>query len=330
MPVRRTIDLDKMIPNASDVINQAFDNDVTKLYPEKDVIEKIPIDNLKDNPNNHFHKIDGEKWEEFLGSVKQVGIQVPLLVRPKDGSYEIIAGHNRKRAAQEVGIESLPCIVTDVDDVEASVLVAVTNSQRENTTELEWGWAYRTTYEALKKSVGRPLINKLSHDGTINHDENKLSHSGTIKRTDDIVAEKYGIGRNTVQRKIRLTYLTKQLYDYCKQKKLKQEIMIELSYLREMTQTQLMISLLEKDINIDLEFAKKLREKDDGDISIDEVMELCREVSKENTKPIKKKDEKYSVPEDAFPDGFDTKDKKQASQYVIKALRYIKENSIKL
>ena len=176
------------------------------LYPKKDMVENIEVEKLLDNPNNRFHKIEGEKWEEFLGSIKEHGIQVPLIVRPVGTNYEIIAGHNRKRGAIESGIVKVPCLVKDIDDVEASVLVAITNSQRENTTEIEWGWAYRNTYELLKRPSGERTDLTCPHEGNRLENETDLTcpHEGNRlekgKKTVDIVAEKYGVGKNTVHR----------------------------------------------------------------------------------------------------------------------------------
>lgn len=136
MPARIPINFDEIIESQK-VKSQEIMEEATSLYPKKDMVENIEVEKLLDNPNNRFHKIEGEKWEEFLGSIKEHGIQVPLIVRPVGTNYEIIAGHNRKRGAIESGIVKVPCLVKDIDDVEASVLVAITNSQRENTTEIE-------------------------------------------------------------------------------------------------------------------------------------------------------------------------------------------------
>ena len=87
---------------------------IQKFLEGKQVVQNIALDLLDDNPNNHFHKIEGDKWEEFLGSVKEYGVVNPIIVRPKDGRYEILAGHNRKRAAVEAGLNEIPCIIKDI------------------------------------------------------------------------------------------------------------------------------------------------------------------------------------------------------------------------
>lgn len=177
-------------------------------------IVDVEVKRLKDNPNNKFHKIDGEKWEVFVASIKEYGIMQPIIVRPvgrenRLDTLEIIAGHNRVRAAKEIGLDRVPAIISDVDDVDASVIIGITNNQRENTTDLEWGWAYRNTYETIKKPSGErtDLTYPLSGDRSI-----RLT-------TEQLVAKKYGVGKNTIYRKMRLTYLEQQLLQLYESKK---------------------------------------------------------------------------------------------------------------
>lgn len=324
---------------------QSFENDEiiesvvnpTMLYPEdKKTIEELPSSILFENMNNHFHKIAGEKWDEFVASVKEMGVQVPLIVRKKDNGYEIIAGHNRKRAAEEVGLKTLPCIIVDVDDVDASVLMAITNNQRENTTELEWGWAYRTTYETLVRSVGKPKINKEKESSEEKNpngfSENPLGEESlNVGRTSEIVAQKYGVATSTIKRKIRLTHLFEPLYDYCKKNKVKQDVMIELSYVDEKLQKNVLAVIEERKVPITMEIAKELKGK--KEIGIDELDEYIKTfINKESEKADEKKKKviKYAVPEELFPGDINPGDKRSAGKYVIKALTYIKEKGIRI
>lgn len=201
--------------------NRSFE-DITDLYggaekraeeAAKNAVTEIEIDLLKESSMNHFRAISGEEWDEFVASIRSHGILTPITVRPaQGGKYEILAGHNRVRGAKAAGLEIIPAIVRDVDDVEASIIIADTNLQREEVTDLEKGWAYRNIFEAIARS-GQGKRNDIpsSHDGTEVRKE-PSSHDGTEvlkgvdgKRSDEIIAEKYGIGRNTVNRKIRLT-----------------------------------------------------------------------------------------------------------------------------
>lgn len=341
MPARIPINFDEIIESQK-VKSQEIMEEATSLYPKKDMVENIEVEKLLDNPNNRFHKIEGEKWEEFLGSIKEHGIQVPLIVRPVGTNYEIIAGHNRKRGAIESGIVKVPCLVKDIDDVEASVLVAITNSQRENTTEIEWGWAYRNTYELLKRPSGERTDLTCDHEGhrlenetdlTCPHEGNRLEKG---KKTVDIVAEKYGVGKNTVHRKIRLTYLLRQLYDYCKSKKVSQDVMVELSYLTEETQFKIMSCFTEYEVEITKDFVKVIRElekEQDGDVDIKDLYRLCEAENNSSGKSrsgVKAKAIKYTVPDGVLPGKINANNKKQVEEYILKALTYILENGIEL
>ena len=302
------------------------------------VIRDIDIDKLKENPDNHFSKIEGEKWDEFLASVREYGVIVPLIVRPLDfGRYEIIAGHNRLRAAREVGLKAVPARIVEVDDVEASVLMGISNAQRENTTDLEWGWAYRNTYEALKKDIGRPK-EKLSHDGTITQntmaaevtlsEEEKLSHDGTVKRTDESVAKMYGIGKNTLHRKMRLTYLMAPLYENYLKKAFTQDTMVTLSYLNSREQATLAGMLSFDGGTVTPEMAKELKELSDKDqLDAGAIEEIWKKYNDGKVKEKVKRPVKYSVADDCFPEGLKKGDR---AGYIEKALRYIMLNHIDL
>lgn len=329
---RKKIDLRSTLASDNDEIVRSV-SDPTMLYPEdKKTIEELPSSILFENMNNHFHKIEGEKWDEFVASVRKIGVQVPLIVRQKNRGYEIIAGHNRKRAAEEVGLKTLPCMIVDVDDVDASVIMAITNNQRENTTELEWGWAYRTTYETLVRSVGKPKVNKENETGEgENHNVVTVTTLEKKGRTEDIVAEKYGVGARTIRRKIRLTHLFEPLYNYCKKSKIKQDVMIELSYVDEDMQIHLLDIVQEHKAPITMELVKDLKAK--KGMGINELNDYIKALKDEDEKKEdekKKRVLKYTVAEDLFPSGVDPGDKKSAGEYIAKALLYIKENGIKI
>ena len=184
-------------------------------------VVELDIDDIVPNPQNRFKPIDGKSWDEFVGSVSARGVIIPIITRPKGEAYEIIAGHNRVRAAKEVGLKTVPSIVIDVNDVESTVIMGLTNKQREGTSDIEWGWAYRNTYEALK----RPAANQYTKSAG--------SHDGNQQKTIDIVAQKYGVSKNSIHRKMRLTYLLEPLQKMYEDKKLSQEIAVELSYVSE-------------------------------------------------------------------------------------------------
>lgn len=286
-----------------------------KMYVE------IKLDNLTASPMNHFRKLDGENWEEFLASIKAHGILNPITVRPiARDKYEILAGHNRVRAAKEAGLETIPANIKDVDDVEASIIIADTNLQRETVTDLEKGWAYRNIFEAISRQGERT-------DLTSGHSDQKLSN----KTSAEIIAEKYGVGEKTVRRKIRLTYLLPPIYGLYEQKKLTQEMAEQISYLRSSEQALLdgLITMAKMEFTVDqlkaIRKASESSEKALDDIAIMDASGNGKpeyEMQKKEARP-----KKYKIDEDLFPQ--DLK-KGMREDYLIKALTYIKEHGIEV
>ena len=298
-----------------------------KMYVE------IKLDSLTASPMNHFRKLDGENWEEFLASIKAHGILNPITVRPiARDKYEILAGHNRVRAAKEAGLETIPANIKDVDDVEASIIIADTNLQRETVTDLEKGWAYRNIFEAISRQGERTDLTsghsdqKLELD-TSGHRDQKLSN----KTSAEIIAEKYGVGEKTVRRKIRLTYLLPPIYGLYEQKKLTQEMAEQISYLRSSEQALLdgLITMAKMEFTVDqlkaIRKASESSEKALDDIAIMDASGNGKpeyEMQKKEARP-----KKYKIDEDLFPQ--DLK-KGMREDYLIKALTYIKEHGIEV
>ena len=242
----------------------------------------------------------------------------PIIVRPvgrenRLDTLEIISGHNRVRAAKEVGLDRVPAIISDADDVDASVIIGITNNQRENTTDLEWGWAYRNTYETIKKPSGErtDLTSPLSGDRLI-----RLT-------TEQLVAKKYGVGKNTIYRKMRLTYLEQQLLQLYESKKITQDIAIELSYLSSVEQINI-ASLNADGMKLTLDIAKKFRQlSKDGELNIDNIKEIWESEGEQEIKKVRPK--KYMIDEILFPKSVK---KSERENYIKKALQYIIDNDI--
>lgn len=336
--------------------NSMFDIEEEIISSGKDNIKDIPAAKLTAFPNHHFHRPDGEEWESFVESIKTYGVLQPIIVRKhpeKEDFYQIIAGHCRTAGAKEAGKETLPAIVIDVeDDVDASVLVGLTNKQRKP-SDLEWGWTYRETYELIKRRAGRPKDNvshgetnlpDISTDSNVSHGETNLtnitgtgknvSHGETNlkgKRTDEILAEKYGESRASIQRKMRLTYLIQPLAALFKEGKLKQKIAVGLSYLTEDEQKYVSDISFNKKITITEKHASALKaaSKEAADknviLTADDICNILLQGADKNDKNAPQKAPKYSLPDTCFPKGVK---KQEREQYVIKALEYIRENEI--
>ena len=292
-----------------------------KLYENMEKVEdkllEVSLELLDHYPDNKFRPIQGEVWEEFVSSVRKNGILTPITVRPKEfGRYEILSGHNRKRAAEEVGIKTIQAVVKDVDDVEASAIVGVSNNQRPDITDIEWGQMYRVTYELLKKQSGTRTDLTCSQSG--NRSENK--------RTVDDVAEKYGVSKNTLLRKMRLSYLVAPLQCLYLGKHINQEQAEQISYMKEKEQFHVAASISQNNCKMTIELAKELRqlskeyENDNRDLTVDDIFRITNNVKARG----KKTSRKYEIEDMYFPEDFN---KKEKMDYLIAALKFYKEHN---
>lgn len=292
-----------------------------------EIIKNIKLIKLQESKLNRFRPITGEEWNEFVSSIISHGILTPITVRPiDDDNYEILAGHNRVRGAKEAGLLEVPAIIKNVNDVEASYIIADTNLQREEVTDLEKGWAYRNIFEAISRQGERSDLTS-SQNGTklASDDFNTSSHDGTKLRSDEIIAQKYGIGRNTVNRKIRLTYLIPPLYTCYEEKLITQEIAEQLSYLRSNEQA-LIEGLLHEGMKIDKEIAKDIRdESEKREINDIDMKNIAGSNVKHKEPKVRIK--RYRIDETLFPKNIK---KGLREDYLIKALTYILENRIEV
>ena len=174
-----------------------------------------------------FKPYTQEKLAELADSIRQHGVLEAIRVRPRNGKFQILAGHNRSQAAKLAGLTTIPAIVEDVDDDQAALILVDSNLQhREKLLPSEKAWAYRTRLEALKRKAGRP--------------KNNSGQVGPNFRSDEEVAQNVGESRKQVQRYIRLTYLNPLLLDLVDQEKIGMTPGVELSYLSDSTQDKLL------------------------------------------------------------------------------------------
>ncbi len=182
--------------------------------PEGEQIVEAPLDNLHNFKNHPFRVSDDEKMEETVESVKQYGVLVPGIARPrKGGGYEIISGHRRKRASELAGRETMPVVVRQYSDDEATIIMVDANIQREDILPGEKAKAYRMKYEAMK------------HQG-------KKAGGRTIEE----MGEDAGESAKTVQRYLWLSHLSDGLLDLVDRKKLGFMQGVDISFLTEEAQ----------------------------------------------------------------------------------------------
>ena len=207
----------------SNIILPSLDNLFSSEQERQDAkLEKIqilPLSELHPFEGHPFQVRDDEEMDKMVDSVKEYGVMTPAIVRPRrDGGYEIVAGHRRCHASRRAGVDTMPCIVRDMDDDTAIILMVDSNCQREHILPSEKAKAYEMKLEAVKRKAGRPS-------------KNNLSQVGTNFRADEVVAQGAGESRNQVQRFIRLNKLTPDLMQLVDDGRLKTTPAVELSYL---------------------------------------------------------------------------------------------------
>ena len=182
-------------------------------------VQNIPLSELHPFRDHPFNVVDDDKMQETVDSIREYGVLVPIIARPKEaGGYEIVSGHRRCHASELAGLETVPVIVRNLDDDEATLIMVDSNLQRESLLPSERAKAYKMKLDAMKRRAGRPA-------------KNNLSHFETNKRSDMELGEQVGESRATIQRYIRLTELIPDLLDMVDDKKLNFNSAVEISYL---------------------------------------------------------------------------------------------------
>ena len=257
-------------------------------YEKAEKVEEINISSIKDFPNHPFKVINDEKMQEMVKSVKEYGVILPVIVRPKeDGTYEMISGHRRKRACELAGIKQIRCIVKDLTDDEATILMVDSNIQREEILPSEKAFAYKLKLEAMKHQGKR-----------IDLEENETSTPVVAKlRTDEILGNEVGESRENIRRYIRLTYLIPELLEEVDNKRIAFRPAVELSYLSEENQ-YVVENIFEFDeVTPSLSQAIRLKKlEQEGNLTeekIEEILQQEKPNQKEYIKIHNEKIEKY-------------------------------------
>ena len=188
-------------------------------------VQNISIDLIDEFPNHPFRVIDNEEMENLVDSIKQSnGVLVPTIVRQKEnGRYEMISGHRRMRASQLLGLDTIPSIVKNLTDDEATIIMVDSNIQREKLLPSEKAFAYKMKLDAIKhqgKSTFRQSVGKLE--------------------SSYVLGEEIGESGRTIQRYIRLTYLIPELLDMVDKERIAMGPAISISYLNEDFQNALL------------------------------------------------------------------------------------------
>lgn len=211
------------------------DYESTKSEASGDSVLEIPLSDLHPFKDHPFKVRDDEEMAKTVESVKEYGVLQPAIVRADEsGSYELISGHRRYRASELAGKEALPCIVKELDDDAATILMVDSNLQREEILPSERAFAFKMKLEAMKRQAGRPSKDNVSQIGT------DLEH---MKRSDQLMADEVGVSRNQIARFIRLTNLLPEFLDMVDNKVIGFNPAVEISFLNETQQNDLLAAI---------------------------------------------------------------------------------------
>lgn len=243
-------------------------------------------------PDNPFHVAEGETLSELAESIKEFGIVTPIITRPKeDGDgYEVIAGQRRVRASELAGINTVPAFVLPLDRDRAIITLVDSNLQRENILPSERAFAYKMKSEAMKRQGFRTDLTS--------------SQVVTKLRTDDKVAQGFGVGRMTVQRFIRLTELIPPILQMVDEGKIALTPAVELSFLKKDEQENLFATMESEEATPSLSQAQRMKQlSQSGRLDMDTIFAIMteekgnqKETLKINTSKLKKYFPKNTTP----------------------------------
>ena len=253
---------DMKLPKLDDLFTTQEERD----YNNAEKVQEIDISKISNFPDHPFKVIDDDKMQDMVKSVKEYGVILPVIVRPKeDGTYEMISGHRRKRACELAGVKQIRCIVKNLSDDEATILMVDSNIQREEILPSEKAFAYKMKLEAMK------------HQGKnidIDDEETSRPLDGKLESA-EIMGKEVGESARTIQRYIRLTKLIPELLDEVDSKRIAFRPAVELSYLSDENQYVVLNKLEFDEVSPSLSQAIILKKMEqEGTITEEKIEEL--------------------------------------------------------
>lgn len=271
-----------------DFLSTQEERDAKKL--EK--VQMIPLDKITDFPNHPYRVVEDEEMSNMADSIVKRGLIHPVIVRPKkDGTYEMISGHRRKMASQIAGMTEIKAIVREMSDEEAIITMVDSNKQRERVLPSEKAFAYKMKSEALKRQGQRTDLTSVP-----------VAQKLEKKTTREIIAEEAGESQDQVRRYIRLTELIPELLKLVDEEQIKLRPAVEISYLTEDEQADLLDAINCLQATPSHAQAIKMKElSQKGELTSDIINEILEEEKPNQKEQIKFK---YDKVKSYFPKGY--------------------------
>ena len=239
---------------------------------EQEVVVHIPLTELHPFPDHPFKVRDDEAMQETAASIKEYGVLVPALARPReDGGYELIAGHRRKHGCELAGLDTMPVIVRNIDRDTATIIMVDSNLQRESILPSERAQAYKMKLEAIKRRAGRP-----SKDAA----ENSPKISANF-RSDDEIGSDAGVSGDTIRNYISLTQLVPALQQMVDEKKIALTPAYQLAALKPEEQALLLETIDSEQATPSLSQAQRMKKlSQSGELNEDTMLSIMMEQKK--------------------------------------------------
>ena len=291
--------------------DELFTTQAERDEAKREMVLDIPLDEISDFPDHPFKVRQDDAMTELVESVRLHGVLVPALVRPKpDGSYEMVAGHRRKLASSLSGRETLSCIVRELSDDEATIIMVDSNLQREKVLPSEKAFAYKLKLEAMRRKQGERT------DLTSATSLQKLNG----KTSRELLAEQSGESHEQIRKYIRLTHLIPEILDIVDENKIALRPAVELSYLAEEQQRFLLNTIEREDCTPSHAQAIKMRKfSEAGNLTGEVILSIMQEEKpnqKEQFKMPKERIAKY------FPAGTPAQ---KIEDTIVKALEFYRK-----
>ncbi len=300
--------------NASEMLtslDSLFTTQEQRDEAKRDSVQDIPISQISDFPEHPFKVKQDEAMLEMAESVRQYGVLVPGLVRQlDDGSYQMVSGHRRKMASELAGRDTIPCIVRDLTDDEAVIIMVDSNLQRERVLPSEKAFAYKMKLDAMRRQAGRP-----SKENGV-----PLGHHFQQGKSREILADNSPDSNTQIQRYIRLTNLIPESLDMVDDGRIAFRPAVELSYLTEQEQSALYDTMGREDCTPSLAQAIKMKAFSRGGKLTDAVIRSIMEEEKPNQK------EQFRIPKERISKYFKPGTPARTMEdTIIKALDYYRK-----
>ena len=249
-------------------LDDLFSTQASRDEAQREKVQEIPLEELHPFAHHPFKVLDDDRMKDTADSIREYGVLVPAIARPRpDGGYELIAGHRRKRGCELAGLQTMPVIVRELDDDAATIIMVDSNIQRENILPSERAFAYQMKLEALKHQGLRSDLTSVQVGQKLN--------------ARAVIAKEAGESAVQVQRFIRLTNLIPALLDMVDNKKIAFNPAVELSYLTQEEQRQLVDTMESEQATPSLSQAQRLKKfSQEGKLTEESMLAIMSEEKK--------------------------------------------------